>query len=75
MTLEERFKRVDHDTIEFTMTLTDPKAYTKPWASDKSTLTLADSKTVMREDVCIPSVEAKYKEEVRNPAGGAKTEK
>lgn len=71
MTLEEPFKRVDHDTIEFTMTLADPKAYTKPWVSDKSTLTLADSK-IMREDVCIPSVEAKYKEEVRNPAGGAK---
>lgn len=75
MTLEERFKRVDHDTIEFTMTLTDPKAYTRPWVGDKSTLTLADSKTVMREDVCIPSVEARYKEEVRNPAGGAKTGK
>jgi hypothetical protein len=75
MTLEERFKRVDHDTIEFTMTLNDPKAYLKPWVSDKSTLTLADSKTSMREDICVPSVEAKYKEEVRNPAGGAKPAK
>jgi len=71
MTVEERYKRVDHDTIEFTMTVTDPKAYTKPWVSDKSTLTLGDNKTVMREDICVPSVEAKYKEEVRNPAGGA----
>jgi hypothetical protein len=25
----------------------------------------------MREDVCVPSVEAKYKEQIRNPAGGA----
>jgi len=71
MTLEERYRRVDHDTIEFTMVLTDPKAYTKPWTSDKSTMTLAPAKTVMREDVCVPSVEAKYKEVVREPAGGA----
>ena len=72
MQLEERYRRVDHDTIELTMTLTDPKAYTKPWVSDKMTLTLADKKTVMREDVCVPSAEAKYKEQIRNPAGGAK---
>ena len=25
----------------------------------------------MREDVCVPSVEQKYKEVIRNPAGGA----
>lgn len=71
MKLEERFRRVDHDTIEFTITINDPQAYTKPWASDKMTLTLADDKTRMREDVCVPSDEARYKEEIRNPAGGA----
>ena len=27
----ERFRRVDHDTLEIDMTLDDPKAYTKPW--------------------------------------------
>ena len=31
MRLEERFQRVDHDTIQATMTLTDPKAYKTPW--------------------------------------------
>lgn len=71
MKLEERFRRVDHDTIEFTMTINDPQAYTKPWVSDKMTLTLADDKTRMREDVCVPSDEATYKDEIRNPAGGA----
>ena len=71
MRLEEGFHRVDHDTIEFTMTINDPQAYTKPWSSDKMTLTLADNKTRMREDVCVPSDEAIYKKEIRNPAGGA----
>jgi hypothetical protein len=28
--LEERYRRVDKDTPELTITLTDPKAYTKP---------------------------------------------
>ncbi len=69
MKLEEKFSRVDHDTIEFTMTIDDPKTYTKPWVSDKMTLTATTER--MREDVCVPSDEAQYKEEIRNPAGGA----
>jgi hypothetical protein len=71
MRLEERYRRVTRDTIEVTMTLTDPVAYTTPWVSEKMTLTLAEPKTQMREDVCVPSAEQKYKEVIRNPAGGA----
>jgi len=71
MKLEERYRRVDRNTIELTMTLTDPQAYTKPWIGDKMTLTRADSKQEMREDVCVPSEEQKYKDLIRNPAGGA----
>jgi hypothetical protein len=51
------------------MVLTDPQAYTAPWVSDKMTLTLADDKTAMRKDVCVPSVEEKYREVIREPAG------
>jgi hypothetical protein len=69
MRLVERYRRVDHDTVEFSMVLTDPQAYTAPWVSDKMTLTLADDKTAMREDVCVPSVEEKYREVIREPAG------
>ena len=29
--LVERYKRVDHDTLEINLTLTDPKTFTKPW--------------------------------------------
>jgi hypothetical protein len=35
MRLVERYKVVDRDHLEFTMTLTDPKAYTAPWSSAK----------------------------------------
>lgn len=71
MKLEERFQRVDHDTIEARMTLTDPKAYTAPWVSAVTTWTLTPKQT-MREDLCVPSDEAKYKDEMREPAAAKK---
>jgi len=67
MRIEERFQRVDHDTIESTLTLIDPKSYTAPWVSDKKTWKLqANGK--MREDVCAPSDEETYKKDMREPA-------
>jgi hypothetical protein len=71
MKLEERFQRVNHDTIEARMTLTDPKAYTAPWVSEVTTWTLTP-KQAMREDLCAPSDELKYKEEMREPAATKK---
>ena len=65
--LQERYQRVDHDTISITMTLTDPTAYTKPWVTGTMSLTRTP-KEVMREDLCAPSDEKKYLEEVREPA-------
>lgn len=34
MKLQERYRRLDRDTLELTMTLTDPEYYSKPWDSD-----------------------------------------
>jgi len=34
MKLQERYRRQDRDTLELTMTLTDPEYYSKPWVSD-----------------------------------------
>ena len=69
MRLEERYHRVNHDTIEVTMTIIDPKAYTKPWVTQKLTLTWAPAD--LDERVCVPSEEEKYRKLVRDPAGGA----
>lgn len=71
MRLEERFTRADHDTIESTMTLTDPKAYTAPWVSDKKTWKLTPQRS-MREDVCAPSDEDTYRKDMREPAATKK---
>ena len=35
MRIEERYRRLDHDNLEFSMTLTDPKAYTGAWGGKK----------------------------------------
>ena len=43
MRLEERYKRLDHDTLEFSLTLTDPKAYTGVWGGKKLKLKLMNS--------------------------------
>jgi hypothetical protein len=41
MKIEERYERIDHDRLALTMTLTDPKIYTKPWVSYRMILKLA----------------------------------
>src|SRR6195256_907883 len=43
MHLEERYKVLDRDHIEFSMTLADPKAYTTPWAGPKQTMERMES--------------------------------
>jgi hypothetical protein len=68
MRLEERYRRVSQDTIEFTMTLTDPKTYTTPWVSERKVLRL--QKEELREEICAPSVEEEFNRRLRNPAGG-----
>jgi hypothetical protein len=67
MKIEERYERTDHDTIKASMVLTDPVAYTEPWMSEVTTWKLSP-KEKMREDVCAPSDEQAYKEEMREPA-------
>jgi len=75
MRLQERYRRVDHDTLELTMTLTDPEFYTRPWESDKKVFKL-NAGTIAKpwdEQVyCVPSEEYKFNRLVRDPAGGKK---
>ncbi len=67
--VEERFHRLDHDTIEFTLILDDPKTYTATWTIiDKLKLTL-DSKLEIPEMLCVPTEMEQYKRLVANPAG------
>ena len=59
--IEERFHRVDHDHLELTVTIDDPKMYTKPWvAMDKFPFRLLPDDFDVREMICSPAETAEY---------------
>ena len=58
MTVEERYRRVDHDHLEMTLNITDPKTYVGTWNGDKKIFQLADKPTRSAyndfpEDICV----------------------
>jgi hypothetical protein len=67
--VEERFHRVDHDILELTVTIDDPKMYTKPWvAVDKLRFKLQPPNFDVREMICSPSEFAEYNKIIGKPA-------
>lgn len=67
LVVEEAYRRVDRDTIELTMTITDPKMYTQPWlALDKTPLHLQPPDFDIPELLCSPSEFAEYNNQVGN---------
>jgi hypothetical protein len=52
---------VDHDHLELTVTIEDPKMYTKPWvALDKFPFKLLGDDFDVREMICSPAETAEY---------------
>ena len=59
--IEERFHRPDRDHLELTVTIDDPKMYTKPWvALDKLVFELQPPSFDVREMIWSPSQYEKY---------------
>jgi hypothetical protein len=59
--VEEIFHRVDRDHLELTVTIDDPKVYTKPWvAMNKMPMQLLPPNFEMVEMMCSPSELAEY---------------
>jgi hypothetical protein len=68
MRVEERYHRVNRDTIELTVKIDDPKIYTEPWlARDKLRLRLMPPNTDTLEMICAPSEAEEYKKTMANP--------
>ncbi len=65
--LEERYRRVDADTLELTETIVDPAMYTKPLVSDRKLFKLNRAKaTKWRPQIyCVPSEEFTLYEQIR----------
>jgi len=69
----ETIHRVDHDTLEWTEMIEDPKIYTKPWVTmSKIRMTLADPHTDVVETYCSPVEMQKYYEIYGNNISGIK---
>jgi len=61
MRVEEIFHRVNRDRMELSMTIDDPKVYSKPWlALDNLPMRLMPANTDMPEMMCSPSELAEY---------------
>jgi hypothetical protein len=64
MRLEERYRRVDADSLELTMTVTDPSVYSKPFHSDRKLFELNRDKAGAWDEqiYCIPAEEMSYQD-------------
>ena len=67
--VEERYRRIDHDHLEVSVTIDDPKIYTKPYAITKQVYTWAPTQE-FEEQLCIPSEALEYREIFRPAATG-----
>jgi len=69
-TVEEVFRRVDSEHMEWTETIDDPKLYTEPWVTMKILFSLADPHTDIIEMYCSPVEMEYYYESFGNAASG-----
>jgi hypothetical protein len=73
MRLEERYRRVDAETLELQMVLTDPVNYARPWTSDRKVFKLNAfqfEKPWDEQIYCVPSEENRFNRLIRDPASG-----
>jgi hypothetical protein len=73
--VEERFHRLDRDHLELTVTIDDPKMYTKPWvALDKFVFELQPSSFDVREMIWSPSEYEEYNKLMGNTSSDRENE-
>ena len=70
MRVEERYRRVDRDHLEMTIVIDDPTYYTEPWTASILSLRLQSPSFDIRENECVPSELALYKELFADPSEG-----
>jgi hypothetical protein len=74
MHVEERFQRVNRNLLELTVTIDDPKMYTRPWvALNKFPMRLQSPDYDVVEMMCIPSEEEQYYKDYGDQASGVES--
>lgn len=66
----ERFRRVDNNDLELSVTIDDPKMYTKPWLAMKFPMKLQSPDYDVTEMMCIPSEMEQYDQDYGDVASG-----
>ncbi len=75
MRVEERWRRLDRDNMELTLTFTDPKMYTKPWSTEVQRYRLQPKGTPngeMLEVIFAPIDELRFNDVIRDLSNGVK---
>jgi hypothetical protein len=70
MRVHERYTRVDHNTLDVTITIDDPKTYTKPFVITKSNYRWIPQQE-FEEQICVPSEQSEYLKVMGDPAAHA----
>jgi hypothetical protein len=68
--ITETFRRLDHDTMEWSETIEDPKIYTRPWQTMKIPMTLQDPRIDVLTRYCSPSEIETYNKLYGDSASG-----
>ncbi len=65
---QERYKRVDQYNLQLTVTVDDPKFYTKPWTWMRANFYWMKAQE-FAETLCIPSEAIQYRDSLAKPSG------
>ena len=74
MHLTERYRRLNHDTLEMQIIMDDPKAYTRTWVNAPRVYKFEPG-WELGEFFCTVDEENDYANHIRKPAGGASPER
>jgi hypothetical protein len=67
MKTTERYRRIDRNTIDFKLTIDDPKTYTKTWEAESRQIKLRPGVEIP-ESFCVASEEEEFNRRIREPA-------
>lgn len=73
--ITENYHRADHDTLELTVTIDDPKAYKAPFVVADKVIYKWNPRQELDEQLCIPSSAQAYMDAIAGPAAADKNKK
>jgi len=66
--IQERYTRTDQYNLQLTVTVDDPKYYTKPWTFMRANFYWMKAQD-FAETLCIPSEAIEYRDKLARPSG------